>query len=126
MKKLLVLIGVIVVVALFSISTTFAAGENPPQSDAVTESGAAETASGNCAGCNGWVWSHVEEAWRYVVGSEERLWVNFRVEVPPVDAVVDTGDVRHLMFLEAASSGNWLGCYWSSSSVFTNVRLWYN
>jgi hypothetical protein len=91
-----------------------------------TEAGeAGETSSGSCSNCSGWVWQRPEECWRYVSGSEERIWVYF-IASPPSYAVVDTGDARHLQFIEACGNYHYLGTYWESSNTFSNVRLWYN
>ena len=116
------------------VSPVFAEGDNPPEADtmAVAEYGekysvdeAAESARGSCSGCSGWVWAHALEAWRYVSGSEERIWLYFR-ETKPSYAYVDTGDARHLMFLHGAASAHWISCYWTTSTTFSNVRLWYH
>jgi hypothetical protein len=92
---------------------------------AATEAGAVETATGSCVGCNGWVWAHTRECWRYESGSEERIWLYFN-EALPANAQVDTGDARHQLFIEACSSAHWLGTFWTNNTTFTNVRLWFN
>lgn len=115
------------------VSPVFAEGDNPPEADtmAVAEYGekysvdeAAESVRGYCSGCSGWYWAHAKEAWRYVSGSEERIFLYFR-ETKPSYAYADTGDVRHLLFLHAVTSGHWIACYWTSSTTFSNVRLYY-
>ena len=111
-------------VGLFILTLTgvaFAQGANPM---GAIESASLETAGGSCTGCSGWVWVHTQEAWRYVSGSEERIWLYFTV-THPAYAVVDTGDARHIMFIESASSAHYLGLYWTSATTFSNVRLWY-
>ena len=115
------------------VSPVFAEGDNPPEADtmAVAEYGekysvdeAAESVRGSCSGCSGWVWAHALEAWRYVSGSEERIWLYFR-ESSPSNLYADTGDARHVMFLQGAASAHWLATYWTSSTTISNVRLWY-
>jgi hypothetical protein len=100
-----------------------AAAESAKVSEA--GAGAVETATGSCVGCNGWVWAHTKECWRYVSGSEERIWLYFN-EALPANAQVDTGDARHKLFIEACSSAHWLGTFWTGNTTFTNVRLWFN
>jgi hypothetical protein len=117
-------VGVVIMVFLFAMPA-LAAGPDPAQSANVAESLATEAAGGSCSGCSGWRWAHVEEAWRYVSGSEERIWTYWR-ESRPNYAYVDTGDARHHMFIAGAASGHWVGTYWTSSTGFSNVRLWYN
>jgi hypothetical protein len=85
---------------------------------------AVETASGSCTGCSGWVWTKAKECWRYESGSEERIWM-YTVSGQPTHSEVDTGDARHRQFIAACESGHWLGQYWTSTSAFSNVRLWY-
>ncbi len=126
MKKLL--FAGLMVIAL--VATTFAAGPIPDQAadlEAVVEAAGelTEAAYGSCSGCSGnWVWSRVKEVWRWVSGSEERIWCYYRYTYPSYTCV-DTGDARHIMFIEAASSAHYIGCYWTSSTAFSNVRLWY-
>lgn len=86
----------------------------------------AQTASGSCSGCSGWVWAHVKEAWRYTSGAQERMWVYIRESKPRymwTDAKADV--LRTRMLTEAAASGHWLCSYWWSSYSFSNLRLWY-
>ena len=116
-------VGVVIWVFLFAIPA-LAAGPDPAQSANVAESLATEAAGGSCSGCSGWKWAHVEEAWRYVSGSEERIWTSWRESLPSY-AYVDTGDASHHMFIAGAASGHWVGTYWTSSTRFSNVRLWY-
>lgn len=103
-----------------------------PQEAGVVEldrSQATEAALGTfvCGGCStGWVWTKVQEAWRYESGSEERIWVYMHSSYSGSYAVTSTADARARMFIEAASSFHWVGLYYAGSSTFSNVRLWYN
>jgi hypothetical protein len=117
--------GFVLVVAVIFLASPALAGPDPAESAGVAEAGAVETAGGSCSGCSGWVWAHAKEAWRYVSGSEERIWLYF-LESAPGYAQVDTGDARHFMFLLAPASTHWLGTFWTSGTTFSNVRLWYN
>jgi hypothetical protein len=126
MKKLL-FIGLMVFVLT---GMAYAASPDPKEAAEVAaarktpEAGVTETNSGYCSSCYGWVWGHVLEAWRYVSGSEERVWLYFRESYPSY-AYVSTGDARHTMFISGAASAHWLGTYWYDSYTFSNVRLWY-
>jgi hypothetical protein len=119
---------ILVLATLFVLWVTpaIAAGPDPAEADtsAVLESGVGEAVGGSCSGCSGWVWARPSEAWRYVSGSEERIWCYFVGGVPAY-AYADTGDARHLMFLKGAASYHYIGTYWHSSSSFSNVRLYY-
>jgi hypothetical protein len=117
------IVGVVVLLLIFAMPA-FMSGPNPVGSVALADSSVTESAGGSCSGCSGWVWAHVKEAWRYVWGSEERIFT-YWLESKPSYAYVNTGDARHHMFIAGAASGHWVGTNWTSSSSFTNVRLWY-
>ena len=84
---------------------------------------AAEAVGGSCSGCSGWVYYKPRECWRYVSGSEERIFMYFQGNSNY--AYIDTGDARHKQFIEACGNNHYIGLYWVSSSSFSNVRLHY-
>ena len=118
-----IIVGV-VALALLVAMPAIAAGPNPPGTEnAPDAAGLTEVNTGSCSGCFGWVWAHALETWRYVSGTE-LLWLDFR-ESRPNYAIVDTAGNRDEMFIAACVSNNWIGIYWTSSTSFSNVRLWY-
>jgi hypothetical protein len=130
MKKLL-FIGLMIFVLT---GMAYAAGPDPwnaPEAIAhramtkSTEPGvAAGYGYGYCAGCSGWVWFHAREAWRWINGTQENVWVYIQ-ENSNYYADVDAYDAKHIMFISAAASNHWLGLYWTDSYDFSNVRLYY-
>jgi hypothetical protein len=130
--------GTIVIAGILSFfvlsAPAFAQGDVPKE--ATTEQARAETAeateaaNGNfsCTGCavNSWIWTKVSEAWRYESGSEERIWCYILSGYTGNYAEASTADARARMFIEAASSGHWLGLFHLAGGQFSNVRLWWN
>lgn len=121
-KTITSIIGILMIMGGFlAAGSSYALGPNPPHS-----AGATETSSGSCSGCSGWVWVKPKECWRYVSGSEERIWMYTRTAANPY-MYVDTGDARAQQFIAACGAGtHWIAGFWTSSSIFSNVRLWYN
>jgi hypothetical protein len=128
MRGTIVIAGIL---SLFVLSAPAFAQQDTPK-EAATELASAESteaASGgfSCAGCaNGWIWTRVEEAWRYESGSEERIWCYIRSGYTGSYAHTSTADARARMFIEAASSGHWVGIFHLGGGLFSNVRLWWN
>ena len=81
---------------------------------------------GSCSGCSGWVWGKVQEAWRYTSGAQERMWLYFTTTAPSYVWIDHRAEpVLSKMATEAAESYHWFGTYWTSTTRWTNARLWY-
>jgi hypothetical protein len=83
------------------------------------------TQGGRRTGATGWVWYRLEETWSYDSGGSHRVWANTRGNTDTFWVDAKAHPALADMMNEAASGAHWIRIYWTSTSTWTNARLWY-